>query len=84
MKRFQYLLGQTELFEHFLELKVRFEAWLVVADHDASSTALRTRLTTPRIILVPQKSRDPDFAAMLDAQVAKKQSKAGKGKKKEA
>lgn len=23
MKRFQYLLGQTELFEHFLELKVR-------------------------------------------------------------
>ncbi|WVQ73853.1 hypothetical protein IAR50_003434 [Cryptococcus sp. DSM 104548] len=46
MKRFNYLLGQTELFQHFIDLK---------------------------------KSREPEFARMLDEQLAKT---AGKGKKK--
>jgi SWI/SNF-related matrix-associated actin-dependent regulator of chromatin subfamily A member 5 len=46
MKRFNYLLGQTELFQHFIDLK---------------------------------KSRDPEFAQMLDEQLAS-QAKA-KGRK---
>lgn len=39
MKRFNYLLGQTELFQHFVDLK---------------------------------RQREPEFAAMLDAQLAQK------------
>ncbi|EAL17685.1 hypothetical protein CNBL2000 [Cryptococcus deneoformans B-3501A] len=46
MKRFNYLLGQTELFQHFIDLK---------------------------------RQREPQFAQMLDEQIAKQ---AGKGKKK--
>ncbi|WWD08624.1 hypothetical protein V865_006737 [Kwoniella europaea PYCC6329] len=46
IKRFQYLLGQTELFQHFIDLK---------------------------------KQREPEFAKMLDEQMA---NQSGKGKKK--
>ncbi|ORY25274.1 putative chromatin remodelling complex ATPase chain [Naematelia encephala] len=46
MKRFNYLLGQTELFQHFIDLK---------------------------------RNREPEFAKMLDDQLAQQ---AGKGKKK--
>lgn len=46
MKRFNYLLGQTELFQHFIDIK---------------------------------RERDPEFAAMLAAEQAKKD---GRGKKK--
>ncbi|EIW69137.1 hypothetical protein TREMEDRAFT_68987 [Tremella mesenterica DSM 1558] len=47
MKRFNYLLGQTELFQHFIDLK---------------------------------KTREPEFAAMLDAQLSARNG--AKGKKK--
>lgn len=32
MKRFNYLLGQTELFQHFIDLKVGFKRAIRVAD----------------------------------------------------
>ncbi|KAK8861335.1 hypothetical protein IAR55_002154 [Kwoniella newhampshirensis] len=47
MKRFNYLLGQTELFQHFIDLK---------------------------------KQREPEFAAMLDEQLAKQGGSKGKKK----
>ncbi|KAK4684402.1 hypothetical protein P7C73_g5775, partial [Tremellales sp. Uapishka_1] len=47
MKRFTYLLGQTELFQHFIDLK---------------------------------KDRDPEFAAILDEQLAKQSGSKGKKK----
>lgn len=33
MKRFNYLLGQTELFQHFIDLKVSF----IVPRHEAEA-----------------------------------------------
>lgn len=65
MKRFSYLLGQTELFQHFVDIKV---CPLV------APCTLPIQLTK----FASQKNRDPAFAEMLEAQQAKD---SGKGKK---
>jgi SWI/SNF-related matrix-associated actin-dependent regulator of chromatin subfamily A member 5 len=73
MKRFSYLMGQTELFEHFLEIKVSCSN-VVVWQH--------TRLILRRVCWMNlQKERDPEFARMIEEQQAKKDAK---GKKKAA
>lgn len=64
MKRFTYLLGQTELFQHFIDLKVS-ERTDVGAMRRADG----------------QKQREPEFAAMLDEQMAKT-AKKGKARAK--
>lgn len=66
MKRFSYLLGQTELFQHFVDIKVSTK-WDVAG-------CGRYNLTSWDY----QKNRDPAFAEMLEAQQAKD---SGKGKK---
>jgi SWI/SNF-related matrix-associated actin-dependent regulator of chromatin subfamily A member 5 len=64
MKRFSYLLGQTELFQHFVDIKVCFL-------HDMF-------LVIPLTTSLPQKNRDPAFAEMLEAQQAKDSGKGKK------
>ena len=63
MKRYSYLLGQTDLFKHFVDIKVNFL-------HDSLMLAL--------YIPIYQRARDPEYAALLDAQPKPK----GRGRKK--
>lgn len=73
MKRFSYLMGQTELFEHFLEIKVSCSY---------VGVSYRSRFILRRLYFMNlQKERDPEFARMIEEQQAKKDAK---GKKKAA
>jgi hypothetical protein len=61
IKRFSYLLGQTELFRHFIDLKVGGKirlANLVVESTDTQTVYL--------ILWRTQKGRDPEFANLLE------------------
>ncbi len=75
MKRFNYLLGQTELFQHFIDIKVRER--LVVSPF--SSMYPHPFADSGDVADDLQRDRDPEFAAMLAAEQAKKDNK---GKKK--
>lgn len=61
IKRYSYLLGQTDLFKHFVDMKVSIFA------ADINDFAKRL-----------QRARDPEYAALLDAQPKPK----GRGRKK--
>jgi SWI/SNF-related matrix-associated actin-dependent regulator of chromatin subfamily A member 5 len=63
VKRYSYLLGQTDLFKHFVDIKVKF---------------FRDRLMSAPYIPIYQRARDPEYAALLDAQPKPK----GRGRKK--
>lgn len=64
MKRYSYLLGQTELFKHFVDMQVCIvyfiSDWLIAI----------------------QRARDPEYAALTDAQERDKPK--GRGRKKAA
>ena len=64
VKRYAYLLGQTELFKHFVNIKV----------------ILRCFNARPhfKFNLFIQRARDPEYAAIMDAQPKPK----GRGRKK--
>ena len=62
VKRYAYLLGQTELFKHFVNIKV----------------TLRYFNAAPRSNMFLQRARDPEYAAIMDAQPKPK----GRGRKK--
>jgi hypothetical protein len=76
MKRFNYLLGQTELFQHFIDIKVSVTGFQAQFPNHPK-TNLADAIWSNRI--APKRDRDPEFAAMLAAEEAKKD---GKGKKK--
>ena len=62
VKRYAYLLGQTELFKHFVDIKV----------------FLRYFNAGPHFNCFIQRARDPEYAAIMDAQPKPK----GRGRKK--
>ena len=62
VKRYAYLLGQTELFKHFVDIKV----------------FLRYFNAVPHFNCFIQRARDPEYAAIMDAQPKPK----GRGRKK--
>jgi SWI/SNF-related matrix-associated actin-dependent regulator of chromatin subfamily A member 5 len=64
LKRYSYLLGQTDLFRHFVDVQVRPESLL----HDVSAFCAHSTF---------QKSRNPEYAAILDAEPKAK----GRGRK---
>ena len=67
VKRYSYLLGQTDLFRHFVNVQVR-------------SASLLCSNLPGFAYTVFQKARDPDYAAVLDAEPKAK----GRGRKKGA
>lgn len=66
VKRYSFLLGQTELFKHFVDIKVCFRSSIY-----------------PLVLLISfvlQRARDPEYAALMDAQPQPKK----RGRKKAA
>jgi SWI/SNF-related matrix-associated actin-dependent regulator of chromatin subfamily A member 5 len=68
VKRYSYLLGQTDLFRHFVDIKV------------CSLLNLNVSLIVSFLLITFQRARDPEYAALMDTQPKPK----GRGRKKVA